>query len=87
MGKPNSSVRIVRVSNPDSFKSCRSFGYLDARLLNANSLLRCINADEGRDRVCVDEVLTTEDAHALPLRAGEGHKQGKGRNREGVRNS
>jgi hypothetical protein len=87
-GKPNSSVRIVRVSNPDNFKSCWSLGYLGTHPLNANSLLQCINADTGRGRVGVDQVLTTWDAHAPLLHEGEGHKQGKGRNREqGVRSS
>lgn len=72
--KPISPVRIVRVSKPENFKSCRNLGFPYAHLLNANSLLQCINGDMGRGRVDVGQVLTHGDAHAPQLHEEEGHK-------------
>ena len=73
--KPNSSVRIVRVSNPDNFKSFRGLSCLNPYSVRSGSLLQCINADGDHDRVYVDLVTTREDAH-VPQQHGAAQPTG-----------
>jgi hypothetical protein len=69
LGKPNSSVRIVRVSYPNKFKSCRGFSCLNAYLVRLSNLLQRINANGDHGRAYVDLVSIDEDAH-VPRQLG-----------------
>ncbi len=63
-GKPNSSVRIVRDTNPVNFNFYRRKGGLKGCLANANGLLRRINANKDRNSAGFDLISTNGDAHA-----------------------
>lgn len=64
--KPNSSVRIVRVSNPDNFKSFRGLSCLNAYPMRSGNLLQRIITNGVHNRAYVDLVTTREDAHVPP---------------------
>jgi hypothetical protein len=64
LGKPNSSVRIVRVSYPNNFKSCRGLSCLNAYPVRSGNLLQRIITNGDHDRAYVDMVSINEDAHA-----------------------